>query len=386
MPVLIVDRIRKAVDSRRGQSVDLLRSLVEVNSFSGNPEGLNRVGELVLESLPGILGIRSETDGNGVRHHVVTGPMDTGKKTLMLGHLDTVFPPGDNRNPFRRAGKKILGPGTADMKGGIVVMAQSLRILEDLGLLGKIPLECIFNCDEEVASPFSEKLIRDAAGRSSRGLVFESGGPGGKIVTARRGVARLELTVTGRAGHAGGMKEPKASAILVLARKITELEDLNDRERGISLNVGTVTGGQATNIIPDSAASRLEYRFWKVEDEEEIRREIGEIAARTENSDCGAFLRDLNRRPGMVPVPGSEELVRLVTESAALMGQTIGTERRGGASDGNYLSEMGLPVVDGFGPVGDMDHSPEEFIVEGSLHDRIELTALLLCRLAGIEG
>ncbi len=383
---MVVHRIKEAADSRREQAIGLLRSLVGVNSFSGNPEGLNRVGEMVLQSLPKALQTRSEPDGNGARHHIVTGAGGNGERTLLIGHLDTVFPPDDNPNPYCRGEKRIRGQGTADMKGGIVVMVQSLRILEDLGFLDQIPLMCIFNADEEVGSPFSEKIIREAAGSVSRGLVFEAGGSDGQIVTARRGAARFELTVTGRAGHAGGMKEPKASAIAELARKIPELEALNDWDRGISLNVGTVTGGRATNIIPDHAAARFEYRFWNEENEQDVHRGVEEIVGRPGIPGCGASLRKINRRPGMTEVPGSEELVRLAAESASLLGQTAGTERRGGASDGNFLSEMGVPVIDGLGPVGDKDHSSDEYIIEQSLYDRIELTLLLLCRMAGIEG
>ncbi len=382
---MIVQGIKDAVRSGKNQTLELLSGLVGENSFSGHPEGINRVGELVLANLPGSLDIHHETDTNGARHHVIQGPAAGSEKIMLLGHLDTVFPPEDHRNPFLREGGRIRGHGTADMKGGVVVMIRALTVLESLGILEKIPFLCVFTGDEEVGSPFSERLIRSAAENAAWGLVFESGGKGNEIVTARRGVARFELRVRGKTGHAGRIGRTRTSAIAALARKILDLEELNDPENGLSLNVGTITGGQAPNIVPESAAARFECRFWNETDENFIRERIESIVSRTDVSGSVSSLERLDRRPGLVAVPRTGELVKAARECAAALGQEVGTEERGGASDGNYLSDMGVPAIDGLGPVGDLDHSPEEYILEESLYDRIALTALLLSRLAGVD-
>ena len=362
----------------------LLRSMVEVNSYWGNPDGVNRVGDLVLAQIPPVLKREFATDANGIRHHLLSGPAADGKAILLVGHLDTVFPPESEATPFGVNDGIIVGPGTADMKGGIIVMVRALNILHDLELLDQIPLKCLINGDEEVGSPFSSEMVRDLASGASCGLIFECGGLDNQVVTARRGVIRFILETTGKARHAGVKEGPKASAIVELSRLILSLEDLNDHARGISINVGTVQGGEANNIVPDLARATFEFRFRDSEAEKEILEKVQDIVAGATTPGCGATLETLHRRPCMVSVPGSQELVSTLMKVADELGQSVTAEERGGASDGNFLSEMGVPVIDGLGPVGDMDHSAEEYIVEESLYERIELTALLLCKLAGI--
>jgi glutamate carboxypeptidase len=383
---VIQQRIRERAAFGRDQSLELLETLVKVNSYWGHCAGVNQVGDLVLDQIPYSVKQEVSTDGNGVRHHLLTAPSPEKKKILLVGHLDTVFPPESEATPFAVNDGRIVGPGTADMKGGIVVMVQALRILEDLGLLERIPLKILMNGDEEVGSPFSSEMVRDLAAEASCGLIFECGGLDNQVVTARRGVIRFNLTATGQARHAGVKEGPKASAIVELAQMVLALEELNDSDRGISINVGTIQGGEANNIVPDLAKATFEFRFRDSEAEKEILEKVEAIVSSVTTPGCGAALDTLHRRPCMVSVPGSEELVSTLMEVAAELGQSVTAEERGGASDGNFLPEMGVPVIDGLGPVGDMDHSAEEYIVEQSLFERIELTALLLVRLAGIEG
>jgi glutamate carboxypeptidase len=347
---------------------------------------VNQVGDRVLDQIPYSVKQEVSTDGNGVRHHVLTGPSPGKKKILLVGHLDTVFPPESETTPFAVNGGKVMGPGTADMKGGIIVLVQALKILEELGFLEQIPFKCLLNGDEEVGSPFSTDKVRELASEAFCGLIFECGGLGNQVVVGRRGVIRFNLIVTGQARHAGVKEGPKASAIVELARMILALEGLNDHARGISVNVGTAHGGEANNIVPDLARATFEFRFRDSEAEKEILATVQDIVSSVTTPGCGAILETLHRRPCMVSVPGSDELVSSLMDVADELGQSVTTEERGGASDGNFLSEMGVPVIDGLGPMGDLDHSEDEYILEKSLYERIELTALLLVRLAGIEG
>jgi len=382
---VIRSQILECAASQRAQTLDLLENLIKLNSYWGNPDGVNQVGDLVLKQIPAVFKKEYCTDDNGVRHHLLTGPSEEKSKILLVGHLDTVFPPDSETTPYKVSGGKIVGPGTADMKGGIVVMVQALRILEELGLLNRIPVKCLVNGDEEVGSPFSQEMVREAAGQASSGLIFECGGLGNQVVVGRRGVIRFILTTTGQARHAGVKEGPKASAIVELARTVLALEGLNDPARGISINVGTVQGGEANNIVPDLARASFEFRFRDSEAEKEVLNKVEEIVSSVATPGCGAALETIHRRPCMVPVSGTDDLVSTLMDTARELGQSVATEERGGASDGNFLSEMGVPVLDGLGPVGDHDHSPKEYILEESLYERIELTALLLVRLAGLD-
>ena len=383
---MIKEQIRARVAADKPRVLELLRSLVQINSYWGNPEGVNRTGKLVLKAVPSALEREFITDDTGVRHHILTGPCAEEKKILLVGHLDTVFSEESKTTPFEVRNGRVVGPGTADMKGGIVVMILALRILDELDLLETIPVRVFLNGDEEVGSSFSSKILQSLAPKALCSLVFECGGLDNQAVVGRRGVIRFELTTTGQARHAGVKEGPKASAIVELSRIVLALEELNDHERGISINVGTVQGGEANNIVPDQAKATFEFRFRDSDAEREILDGIDGIISSVDTPGCSAVLKTLHRRPCMVKVPGSEELISTLYAAAGELGQSVRTEERGGASDGNFLSEMGVPVLDGLGPVGDMDHSPDEYILEESLYERIELTALMLCRLAGIEG
>lgn len=184
-------RIQECAASRRVQALELLRTVTKVNSYWDNPNGVNLVGDLILDEIPAAVNQEFFTDGNGVRHHLLTGPSGEKNKILLVGHLDTVFPPDSKFTSFIVSDGKALGPGTADMKGGIIVMVQALRILEELGLLEQIPFKILMNGDEEIGSPFSSGIVRDLAAEASCGLIFECGGLENQVVLGRRGVTRL---------------------------------------------------------------------------------------------------------------------------------------------------------------------------------------------------
>lgn len=383
---MIRQLIHEQVQAGKDQSLELLRSLVEVNSYWGNAAGVNDVGKLALEAMPRILKRRSVRDDAGITHHILTGPAGQEGSILLVGHLDTVFPLDIESTPFEIRENFIIGPGTADMKGGVVVMIRALQILEDIGVLDRIPIQCLLNGDEEVGSPFSSGLVHELGSKARFGLVFECGGLAGEVVTGRRGINRSILTATGQARHAGVKTGPKASAIVEICRLVLALERLNNPDRGISINVGVIRGGTANNVVPDHAEATFEFRFRDRETEVEVLSEMDAIVSFIETPGCAAVIETLHRRPSMVAVPGSGPLLEILVKAGRELGQSVGTEFRGGASDGNLLSEMGVPVIDGLGPVGDMDHSPDEFIIAETLHERTALTALLLCRLAEIEG
>lgn len=370
--------VTAAVEGLRGEIFSFLKSAVDVNSHSRNPAGINRVGQMVVDLMPHCLEHRVVVDEKGVNHHIFSNRSDNGSPVALVGHLDTVFPPDSPFQDFSDLGDRFQGPGTADMKGGIAVLVFALRVLDDLGWLSNIPLRCMINGDEEIGSPHSEALIREMAKGAACGLVFECGGLKGEMVSARRGIRRYKLTVTGQARHAGVKGGPKSSALVELSRIVLALEDLNNAEAGVSVNVGRLLGGTATNIVPDYAEAYFETRFWDTEEEKQVVARIEEVAGEASTPGCSTKLRCHHQRPAGRWVDGQDDLQALVSESADSLGQVISFEKRGGASDMNFLTDEGVPALDGLGPVGDRDHTRDEFIFKESLIDRTALTVLTL--------
>ncbi len=377
----IAGRIRESVRHQSLAIIASLKELVDVNSHSRNYDGINRVGDLVAGLMPGTLDRRVITDRNSVNHLIFTGPGSNGKPVVMIGHIDTVFPPDSDFMKFEPSGDRLHGPGTADMKGGVVVMVYALRVLDELGALATIPVQCLINGDEEIGSPHSLPLIREIARNASFGLVFECGGLNGEVVTARRGIRRFKLTVTGKARHAGVKEGPKDSAIEELSRMVLALEGLNDHGKGVSVNVGKISGGVDTNIVPDNAVALFEFRFWDPDTEKTVLDRIEEIVSNPANPRCSAEYKCHHKRPAGCPIEGTDKLYTRAEKAARDLEQILGKEKRGGTSDANFLVSMGVPTLDGMGPVGDMDHTADEYILTESLFERIELTALLLTRL-----
>jgi len=214
------------------------------------------------------------------------------------------------------------------------------------------------------------------------GLVFECGGLEGEVVKARRGIRRYKLTVSGKARHAGVKEGPKASAIMELSSMILALEALNDVKSGVSINVGRISGGTVTNMVPDHAEAYFEFRFWNRTTEEKTLEEIKSIIETPVNPGCHAVIECHHQRPAGCPVEGTDEIYRAVLKAARALEQEVGQEKRGGTSDANFLTDEGVPTLDGMGPIGDLDHSEDEYILKESLFERISLTALLLHTLA----
>jgi glutamate carboxypeptidase len=295
--------------------------------------------------------------------------------------MDTLCPPDSPFLHLTEEGKRLRGPGVADMKGGLVVLIWAVKVLERCGLLGDFPLVCLFNADEEVGSPTSWTLFTAMKGRASHALVFEMGGTGGAVVTTRKGVARYRLDLTGKAAHFGCLKGRKVSAVHELAYKTLAIESLNEPDGSLAANVGKVSGGLAANAVAESAAMEFEVRYWTREVEERARKRIEDLTAQPTVPGCRLELSRLSHRPPLQPSAGSLALFRRIGDVARGLAQAVAEEKRGGVSDANWLSHAGIPTMDGLGPLGDLDFTDEEFIVKETLFQRIELVAHLLLNL-----
>jgi glutamate carboxypeptidase len=292
--------------------------------------------------------------------------------------MDTVWPLGTLAGmPVRRDGDKLFGPGTYDMKAGLVELVFALRALRAFELSPSVTPVVVVNTDEEVGSDDSGRLIRMLARVAERAFVLEGGeGGDGRLKIARKGVGRFELTVFGRASHAGTSFEQGISAILELSHQVQRLFDLNDPTRGITVNVGTIDGGLRPNVVAPQATASVGVRAPTRETAEELERAIRSLKPVVAGSSLE--VRGGIGRPPMEPTPRN----RLLLETAQELGRELGLTLDdagvvGGGSDANTTS-LYTATLDGLGPIGDGGHAADEHVSISSMSERAALLALLL--------
>lgn len=295
---------------------------------------------------------------------------------LLLGHSDTVWPAGTLEHmPVRRRGGRLYGPGVYDMKGGLVQISAALGAAAAEGEL-PLPAVVLVNSDEEIGSAESTPRIRGAASHARRVLVLEpSLGPEGRIKTSRKGGGELVLRVRGRAAHAGLEPEKGASAILALARAIERVHALAEPERGITLNVGLISGGSRPNVVAAEAAAVVDVRVRTRSDARRVERAIRSV--RSEVPGTRLAVEGKLTRPPLEPTSRNQALWRQARRLARDLDLRLKEGESGGSSDGNTAS-LYAPTLDGLGPVGDGAHAPHEHVVVESLVERSALLARLL--------
>jgi len=299
---------------------------------------------------------------------------------LVLGHLDTVYDSGTiARMPFRVSRGRAWGPGTFDMKAGLVIALYAVDALASSGYLPEKRIVFLWTSDEEIGSGSSRAAIEREAKRSDAVLVLEpAAGLDGRVKTGRKGVGEIELMVTGRAAHAGLNPGDGVNAIEELALQISRISRWNEPRRGISVNAGVIEGGTRTNVIADRARALVDLRAARSQDMRTLERKFRALrpilpGARLEI--CGGF----NRPP--MERKMSAALYAKARALAKEMGVDLGEAFVGGGSDGNFTAAVGVPTLDGLGAVGENAHSPRENIVIRSLPERAALLAALLASL-----
>ncbi len=360
-----------------------LAALVNLNSFTANPAGGNAVvAELLrLFDLPGVTARRvaSQTFAD---HLVLTTRGAPGRAPVaLLGHLDTVFPPGKFEG-YRVDGALRRGPGVLDMKGGLVVIAQALAALSKHGGLDALaPLRIVIVSDEEVGSPEGQDVIRQAIAGARAALVFESGRAKDAIITRRKGTGAMEASAHGKAAHAGNAHARGSNAIWALARFIDRAQALTDYARGVTVNVGQVSGGQSKNTVPDHALAQVDLRFESEEDARRLMAALRQAAQESAASVAGTTLA-LSGGVARAPLQRTDESARLLEEYAACARACgLGTGESplvGGGSDASTSSAMGIPSIDGLGPRGDGFHTVEEHIEVDTLIPKAQALARFL--------
>ncbi|MEQ8507140.1 MAG: M20/M25/M40 family metallo-hydrolase [Rhodospirillales bacterium] len=349
---------------------------VEIESPSHDGEAVNRVVEQV-EKEQAALGAKIERipgrDGFGDILIARTPWGGDGPGILVLSHLDTVHAIGtmENELKIRREGDKVYGPGIYDMKSGAYIAMHAFRHLVRAGRETPLPITFMYVPEEEIGSPTSRQMIVDLAKQNKYVLVTEPAREGGKIVTARNGRLKYEITVTGRPSHAGLRHMDGRSAIREMAHQILALEAITDYERGITCSVGTISGGTLTNVVPAHCEISVDIRIPNMEAAEEVMARVDAFVP--VDADCTLDIKGGVDRPPYEKFDGIEKLFNHAKELAAEIGFDLQDLKTGGGSDGNFTGALGIPTLDGLGADGHGAHSHDEFIYFSSLVERCRL-------------
>lgn len=360
--------------------VALLRQFVVAESPSTVPDAQKAMLRLLTRELDRLGYAVRVLPGRHTGGHLYARPAGRARRRpvqLLLGHCDTVWPLGTLPNmPLEVEGNIMRGPGVYDMKAGLVQLLFALRALRELGFDPSVTPIVFINSDEEVGSPESTRHVRWLARVAERAFVVEpSLGDDGKLKTARKGVSRFTVVITGRAAHAGLNPEEGASAILELSYVIQRLFALNDPARGITVNVGVVSGGVGPNVVAPEGRAVAEVRTLTHEDARRVEERIR--ALRPTTPGVTLAVEGQMTRPPMEPTPRNQALWRLARRLAGELGFDVAAGVAGGASDGNTTS-LFTATLDGLGAVGGGAHARHEFVYCNTMAERSALLALLL--------
>lgn len=356
--------------------LDLLRRLVEMESPSDNKAAVDALGRFLQAEFSRIGGKATDIPANEFGNHLRADFQGgNGRPVLLLGHMDTVWPLGTLQTmPFRVEGGRAFGPGTYDMKAGIVVIIFALRALA-AARVEHPPLVILLDSDEEVGSPTGRSLVESKARECQAVLVLEpSQGPSGHLKTSRKGVGDYTLRVRGRASHAGVDFDKGRSAIVELARQVLEVAKFTEPARGITVNPGVIQGGTRSNVVAAEAWAEVDIRISRATDAQELEQKFQ--ALRPFDPDCSLEVTGGLNRPPMERTEGTARLFHLAQELGARLGIKLDEASTGGGSDGNFTSALGIPTLDGLGAVGEGAHAVNESVL---LHELPRRAALLAC-------
>jgi glutamate carboxypeptidase len=364
---------------------ETIEALVRLESPSDTKPAVDACGAELASRLDAIGARVTVLDERERGNHVRAEFDGDGAAVLLLGHFDTVWPVGQlSRMPLRDVDGRLHGPGVFDMKAGIGVAMLACRALTEFAASGLRPrVVMLWTTDEEVGSRTSRALLEREARRSAAVLVLEPSLPGGAAKTARKGCGDFELTVHGVLAHAGIDPGKGASAVHELARQIVAIERLQDLDRGISVNVGVVSGGSRTNVVADRARATIDVRARTTADAARV-----EAALRALVPQIPGTRLELTGGFGRPPLERGEHVLGLYNKArtvAAELGFELGEGATGGGSDGNFTAALGVPTLDGLGPRGDGAHALHEHVELRDLPWRAAFLARLLGRLAEVE-
>ena len=381
----LANQIFERFQSRQSEVESFMRALVEVESPSGDEDGSRAVVDLLVDAARSLACVDDveRVDLPGFGQHLVIKAFqqqNSAGQILIVGHTDTVHSLGSVvQRPWRSDGGKIYGPGVFDMKANCALVIEVLRTLSELNMKPRFGVSLVLTCDEEVGSASGWPLIERVAKEQHAhyAFVLEPPASGGRVKTGRKGTGIYAIKVEGKAAHAGLEPEKGASAILELARQTERLHAINFSGSGISLNVGVVRGGTRSNVVPEQAEGEIDVRFSSEAESREIERLFSTLQPIDERTKV--FVSGSINRPPLERTAAVVELFEKARSISASLGFELGEAQVGGASDGNFIAAMGIPVLDGLGISGDGAHAVHEHIEVDDIARRGALiTGLLL--------
>lgn len=364
--------------SHQSAALDLIKNLVELESPTSNKEAVDKLADFVSARLRDrdtkTEIIIQANQGNHVRALASAGGLG---KALLLCHLDTVWSLGEvNRRPLRIEDGKAYGPGVLDMKASIALVLLIVEAIREKIVKPNKEVIVLFTSDEEDGSHSSRELIEKEAATSDYVLVLEPPLPGNRVKTARKGVGRFDVAVTGRAAHAGVDPERGVNAIEELAHHILALQRMSDHKKGTSVNVGVVSGGTVSNVVPAEARAAVDVRVSTLEEGRQITEKI--LALKPVNPNAQIYVTGGVNRPPLVRTPAVVQLYEKARDLAAELGFELGEGATGGGSDGCFTAAMGVPTLDGLGVNGAGPHAVDEHIVIADIPYKAALVSRLL--------
>ena len=365
---------------RNAELLALLVRLVEIESPTTDKVAVDRVGAVVARELSQLGAAVTVHATVGAGNQIVGRWDPTGRDEigiLTLCHMDTVYGLGTLASqPCCEVDGRLMGPGTMDMKGSIAMLLTALQAFRALDAWPRRPITTLFTSDEETGSDTSRELIESLARRAELVLCLEPCLPDGSLKTWRKGVGDFEVTVRGKAAHAGADHERGRNAIEELANQILAIQKLTDYDKGTTVNVGVVAGGSRSNVVPDLARAQVDLRVMTPAEGDRISawmQQLKPVIAGTSIQVTGG----LNRPP----MPRDERMAATFAHAKAVAGRLglpLSEGGTGGGSDANFVAPLGVPVLDGLGAPGNGAHSEREHVLIAQLPERTALLAALL--------
>ena len=385
----LLTAVEAYTQERLSQYIEELHELCSIDSYSYHKSGLDEIVLFLAARMRG-LGMHAkiferESWGNDL---LGTLPGKGGGNVLLLGHMDTVYPVGIAASrPVQVEEDIIYGPGVSDMKGCILSAIYAIESLLAMNYhaFGEIRFLCV--SDEEINTRHSQDVMQIACEDANGALVLEAARSNGDIVSARKGHTWYKLTANGRAAHAGVEPEKGRNAVIEMAHQILQFQNLNGWREGITINAGVISGGTLPNVVPDFAQAQFDLRYLHDEDRIATEQRFHELL---EQKRIASVELTLERAPDMkapmMLTPESQKLAHQAQHIANLLGFSINHVLTGGASDASYATRFGVPALDGLGPIGGRDHSPDEYLVLSSVAPRVALLAGLITTLGDPQG
>jgi glutamate carboxypeptidase len=377
-----MNKIIESIESRRDEMMAFLEQLVNIDSGADNPAGIARVAGLIGDRLAKLNFEVEYLECPGICTHLRAKKAGSGNKDVMIiGHMDTLFPKGTvAARPFIIKDGKAFGPGVLDMKGGITVALFALEALYQSGWKDK-NVTVFFCGDEETNHPNTNAadLFEQEAHGKTAVFNMETASAGQAVLVGRKGNMHPEFIVKGLSAHAGADLTKGANAIVELAHKILAISNLMDQARGLTFNVGVISGGSVANAVPDRASVKVDVRYLTIADRDYAIEKLKEIA----NQTCvtGTSTEIVNFRENMTPMEvtaGNKLLYEIVREQGLKLGLDIEAKVGGGSSDSGWTVRAGAPTLCAMGARGEFNHSDREYIVLESLTERAKLLALTI--------